>query len=381
MTWARDIGEDVDEHDPQGAGAERAGGLDVLLFLMDRTWPRTIRATAPKEKKAITPMSSSDARPGRRAPSTRRWRRPGRAWPARRRSAGPGPCPRGAPCSRPASRGRRRRPRPAPAGHDADEQRDPGAVGDAHQDVPAQLVGAQAGSALPGPTGMPSGVSPVKWYCVSGPWPTMVATSGAKIARQRDQHDHDRGDYGHPVVAQAFEGQVPRAAALDGPARYVGARPGGLGHGDSTSSLVVDAHGPVLPRRCPARPAAGGRDRSRALRPYAGAAAASRLLSRRPRGSGRPPRGRRVVELHLERGLLGRATGCALGQRGWKRQPVGGLIGDGTLARDGGARCAVGLVRVGHRDGRLQRARCRGGAGRGVEVLGGRPSRRSGPGT
>ena len=67
------------------------------------------------------------------------------------------------------------------AGGHPDQQRDPGAVDDPHEQVAAQVVGADQ-ERRGGRLGRPCAVRPVFRYWVSGPWPTRCAISGAAIA-------------------------------------------------------------------------------------------------------------------------------------------------------------------------------------------------------
>ena len=98
---------------------------------------------------------------------------------------------------------------------DPDEQRDASAVRDPHEDVPAEVVGAQPERAVRGPRAGRPAVSPISRYCSFGGCPVIAGEHRREDRHQDDQHDDDERDHRHLVPAQSLPRQHPWTSPLD----------------------------------------------------------------------------------------------------------------------------------------------------------------------
>ena len=283
--------------------------------LIDSVWPRTMRPTDAKLKNTITPIDDPEARPddGDEGDTEEQEReREDHVHRAREHAVGHSAEVAGdQPDDDSEEHGEGAR-------DDACEQRDARRVHDPHEDVAAQVVGAeQKGRA--GPTWKPFRRQAGVEVLVVRPVPDDVCDQRCAHGHEDDGgDDHGAGD-GDPVAAKPRPGELPRAPALDR-ARLVAlalpvdplGRGQGVGHGAASTSHP-DA-------RC--SPGSTGKWHAVAW----------------PGGS--PVFGSSTGSSAAQRSL-------AFGHRPWKRQPFGGSIGDGTSP----------LSRIRSR-GSLRRRRC-----------------------
>ena len=232
--------------------------------------------------------------------------------------AGPGRC-------RPRRRGSRppgRRTTPittvSAVASDADEQRDPGAVGDPDQDVAAEVVGAEPELAVRGHAAARRGQAGVAVLLVRRV-PGEVARTAARRPPSAtiSDDDHER-DHRDPVPAQPLPGERPRAAALDGPRR--GAGRAGLGGRSWPGSEPVTGSSSVASR-------AGA---VLMVRTAISVSSISGVPRTGPRRRQRVEAGRPVCRRVVERPAPAAGRGVtqsarAFGQRVWNRHPDGGF--------------------------------------------------------
>ena len=201
-----------------------------------------------------------------------------------------------------------------------------------------------------------------------GPVPGYSSCKGREHGHTRDQHYHDRGPHGHAVVADAVDGQPPRALALDHPASVAG--PGGPGCHRSEHLIFPAPRGPPAEPTSISSWAPLGHlfKAERPGQPDLDRRGGRQLLPVRQREVARCLVAGGVGELGLEPRLFYFAKLLGLGAAGWNLQPLGGLIGEGSSPGGGGAHPPVSLVRVRRGDRRLEDLAV-GVARPGVEVL------------
>ena len=157
----------------------------------DSVWPRTTRPTDAHEKNAITTIEIHRLGPDDRDERDREEQERERQHDVHepRQHA----CRRHRRSTLPRARPARRSITAAVLARTPDEQRDPRAVDDAHEDVAPERVGAEQERASSGRRGRPSGVRPDVWNSSFGPWPVRYANSGAASAMSDDQARSRRG--------------------------------------------------------------------------------------------------------------------------------------------------------------------------------------------
>src|ERR1019366_10310965 len=99
-----------------------------------------------------------------------------------------------------------------PSGDHADEERDPGTVGDPDEDVSALVVGAEQEGAR-WPDRLPGRAQP-DWRLRPAVLCIDAVPGEPRDHWREDRHDHDEGDdrerdYRGPVVQQPLHGQLP----------------------------------------------------------------------------------------------------------------------------------------------------------------------------
>ena len=309
------------------APSERAAST-YSFSLIDSVCPRTTRPTAAQLKNAMTAIADREARPDDRDERDREEQERERR--ARRPCSGRGRCRRSAEIAgreadddadehgEARSRRRRRAARPACRRRCARARRGRGRR-------------CRTRNCELGPRGRPSGVRPVSRYWSSGPCPASCAMSGARSATSA---------ISTITTAQAIATRSRRSLAQ---ASCQGLRPSiasGRGSAGGWRRTLE------LARRPGSRRSLSADARHQLL------ARLDREVARRGVFGGSPA----CVSSGGSSSLQQRPRPC--GQRGWKRQPGGGSIGEGrspprTIAR------AAAAVLVDHRHRREQRVRVR----------------------
>ena len=210
----------------------------------------------------------------------------------------------------------------------ADEQRDPAAVGDADEEVAAQVVGAEEERAAGALRQALRGEADVA-VLVVGPVADERGHQRGAERDQRDEHDDDRArpsrrGRGAAVPRPAARGCGPGSAPRPR-ARW---RPGRRDRGRACRGrlmLLLTASSPPPPR--PGRTTGRARRRrSRASTRVSSSPSASGKWQATWCSGGSSARG-------TSSGSSVRQRSCAFGQRGWNRQPDGGAAGEGRSPR------------------------------------------------